>query len=79
MGLVEFIERFNFLLIVIYNSLEIIIVYLKDVNLKFLICEFCLLRYLFNVYLMYVKFEILCSFIVEMSNCSLIMYDICYM
>lgn len=49
MGLVKFIERFNFLLIVIYNSLEMIIVYLKDVNWKFLICEFCLLRYLFNV------------------------------
>lgn len=77
MGLVKFIERFNFLLIVIYNSLEMIIVYLKDVNWKFLICEFCLLRYLFNVCLMYVKFEILCSFIVEMSNCSLIMFDIC--
>lgn len=77
MGSAKFIERLNFLLIVIHNSLEMTIVYLKDVNWKFLLCELCLLRHLFNVCLMYVKLEILCSFTVEMSNCSLTMYDIC--
>lgn len=48
--------------------------YLKVVkgNSRFFLIFVCL-----DIFLMYIKLEILCSCTVELSKCSMTMYDIC--